>query len=51
MTIDFFLMFALEWLMRGRRSFWTESASDGVIMCGSVMIGSDISGIAVPDKS
>ena len=41
-TIVFFRIVACECVNRGSRSERTERAREGVIICGKVMIGSDI---------
>jgi hypothetical protein len=41
-TIVFFRIVGCECVNRGSRSERTDSAREGVIMCGRVMIGRDI---------
>ena len=50
-TIVFLRIVGWEWLNRGRRSDRTERASEGVMTCGSVMIGSAMVVGAVDVKS
>lgn len=42
MTIVFFRTAGCECVNRGRRSESTDMANEGVITCGSVMIGRDM---------